>query len=223
VVNGLFRVDKTRRHLVPGSGGEDNYGCGLYLTNDLVIMRKRIEHFLRGQCTQGPPAGRVHGKPQLTGDDLIDSASYVACEKLTWQDPSKLYSEQTWLEGSSGGCGVKTRVQLLDRGEGQAPPGDRAPAGSCLARRCAASATASDGGDTVEGLSVESRIAEGLRLIDLGHPAVWLSRFHRHCLRSSPIAPIDSIPKIKAHKGKKVARVTYGTANGQANGDSGTC
>jgi len=98
VVNGLFRVDQTRRHLVPGMGGEDNYGCGLYLTNDLVIMRKRIEHFLRGQFTSGPRRGEYTGKPQLTGDDLIDSASYVACEKLTWQDPSK-YSEQTWQKG----------------------------------------------------------------------------------------------------------------------------
>lgn len=79
-----------------------------------------------------------------------------------------------------------------------------------------------DGGDTVEGRSVEGRIAEGLRLIDLGHPAVWRPG-------PPPLPPvfthrtIDAIPKIKAHKGKKVARVTYGTANGQTKGDSGTC
>lgn len=95
VVNGLFRVDQTRKHLVPGMGGEMSYGAGLYLTNDLVVSRKRIEHFLRGQFTSGPRRGEFTGKPQVTGDDLIDGICYVACERITWIDPSK-YDKQEW-------------------------------------------------------------------------------------------------------------------------------
>lgn len=100
-VNGLFRVDQQRRHLVPGMGGENNYGCGLYLTNDLVISRKRIEHFLRGQIYSGPRKGEFTGKPQLTGDDLIDSICYCACEKATWIDPSR-YATQGWQKERTG-------------------------------------------------------------------------------------------------------------------------
>lgn len=94
-VNGLFRVDQTRRHLNPEQGGEDGFGCGLYLTNDLVIMRKRIERYLRAQYLTGPLKGGFTGKPQATGDDLIDALCYIAIEKMTWIDPSK-YAMQTW-------------------------------------------------------------------------------------------------------------------------------
>lgn len=97
-VNGLFRVDQTRRHLVPGMGGENNFGSGLYITNDLVLTRKRIEHFLRGQISSGPRKGEFTGKPQLTGDDLIDGVCYVACEKVTWIEPAK-YALQKWTDG----------------------------------------------------------------------------------------------------------------------------
>lgn len=88
-LNGLFRPDHTRMHLNPGQSGEDGFGCGLYITNDCVTFRKRIEEYLWEQFKTGPRVGQFTGKPGALEDDLIDAVSYVCNARLTWIDPNQ--------------------------------------------------------------------------------------------------------------------------------------
>lgn len=94
ILNSMMRADPTRRHLNPEQGGDEGWGAKLYFTNDVVVIRKRMERYLREQFTSGPRKGEFTGKPAQTGDDEIDSLAYCACSRMSWIDPSKYATQE---------------------------------------------------------------------------------------------------------------------------------
>lgn len=84
--NGLFKPDHTRKHLNPLQIESDDWGCGMYVTYDCVILIERLENYLWDQIKSGPRMGDFTGKPQKTGDDIIDAFCYAANARLRWTD-----------------------------------------------------------------------------------------------------------------------------------------
>jgi hypothetical protein len=87
-VNTLLRPDMTRSHLNPEQGaGLNRHGAQFYMTMDCATARMRFEEYLWGQIKGGERCGEFSGKPEETGDDLIDAICYAACARLRWIDP----------------------------------------------------------------------------------------------------------------------------------------
>lgn len=101
ILNSMMRPDQTRRHLNPAQGGEEGWGARLYFTNDVVVIRRKMEKYLREQFTSGPRKGDFTGLPAQTGDDEIDSLCYCACPRMTWIEPQK-YATQAWQKDRVG-------------------------------------------------------------------------------------------------------------------------
>ncbi len=84
--NGLFKPDHTRKHLNPLQLESDDWGCELYITADCVALIERMENYLWDQIKSGPRMGDFTGKPQKTGDDLVDAFCYVTNARIRWTD-----------------------------------------------------------------------------------------------------------------------------------------
>lgn len=103
--NDLFLPDHTRQHLNVEQVGMDHpEGHRVYLTNDLEILKERMENYLQGTLISGPNRGDFTGKPSTKGDDLVDAFTYFACAQIRWRDLSAQYQEEAVpMSYSTGG------------------------------------------------------------------------------------------------------------------------
>lgn len=82
-VNDMFRKDHTRLHVLNG----DAPGARIYVTRNCVHLIERLKNYLWAQKKSGPDVGEFTGKPQGTGDDVIDAFCYQVLGKLRWHSP----------------------------------------------------------------------------------------------------------------------------------------